>query len=282
VHRVPGGKGLNVARAAHLLGADVAAVAVLGGPSGAWIAGELKRIRLPLCAVAGETPTRTCVSIADGGATMTELYEPATPVTGAEWSDLERQLAASLADKAGWLTISGSLPVGSPRGAMGSLIGIARRHNRKVAVDVEGETLVDALEAGPDLVKVNAAEAVSALGSAAGAGPGTLAELLAERTRIGAVVTAGIAGAHGHSHDHGPRYIRSAHRGAYPVGSGDCMLAALVTWLDRGANLSDALVTAGAVATANALKPGAACFDQQDVKLASATLEVGVALTGSN
>lgn len=282
MHRVPGGKGLNVARAAHLLGADVAAVAVLGGPSGAWIAGELKRIRLPLCAVAGETPTRTCVSIADGGATMTELYEPATPVTGAEWSDLERQLAASLADKAGWLTISGSLPVGSPRGAMGSLIGIARRHNRKVAVDVEGETLVDALEAGPDLVKVNAAEAVSALGSAAGAGPGTLAELLAERTRIGAVVTAGIAGAHGHSHDHGPRYIRSAHRGAYPVGSGDCMLAALVTWLDRGANLSDALVTAGAVATANALKPGAACFDQQDVKLASATLEVGVALTGSN
>lgn len=282
MHRVPGGKGLNVARAAHLLGADVAAVAVLGGPSGAWIAGELERIRLPLCAVAGETPTRTCVSIADGGATMTELYESATPVTGAEWSELERQLAASLADKAGWLTISGSLPVGSPPGAMGSLIGIARRHNRKVAVDVEGETLVDALEAGPDLVKVNAAEAVSALGSAAGAGPGTLAELLAERTRIGAVVTAGIAGAHGHAHDHGTRYIRSAHRGAYPVGSGDCMLAALVTWLDRGANLSDALVTAGAVATANALTPGAACFDQQDVEVASATLEVGEALTGDN
>ncbi len=38
---VPGGKGLNAARAAAALGGDVTAVAILGGRSGDWIADRL-------------------------------------------------------------------------------------------------------------------------------------------------------------------------------------------------------------------------------------------------
>ena len=102
VHRVAGGKGLNVARAAHRVEADAAAVAVLGASSGAWIAEELARIGLPLYRVEGAEPTRTCLSIADEGRhTMTEIYEPATPVTCAEWSALESAVAGAIAGRPG-------------------------------------------------------------------------------------------------------------------------------------------------------------------------------------
>ena len=40
--RLAGGNGLNVARAAQALGADVAAVAIVGGPNGRWIASSLE------------------------------------------------------------------------------------------------------------------------------------------------------------------------------------------------------------------------------------------------
>jgi 1-phosphofructokinase family hexose kinase len=274
VHRVPGGKGLNVARAAHALGADIAAVAVIGGATGTWIADELARIGLPLAAVAGAATTRTCVSIADGGITMTEIYEPATPVSGAEWLALERRLDSTLARRPGWLTISGSLPPGAEPGAVGRLIDIARKHRRKVAVDIEGAALFNALDTGVDLLKVNVHEASSTLGTTDEAAPDRLAEVLAERTTFGAVVTAGVAGAYGHCHQHGPRFVRSARQGPYPVGSGDCMLAALVAGLDRGASLSETLPTATATATANALTPGPACFDLADVALLEADAEV--------
>lgn len=53
--QVPGGKGLNVARAAATLGADVHVVALLGGHAGRWIADE---IGLPLTAVWTTAETR--------------------------------------------------------------------------------------------------------------------------------------------------------------------------------------------------------------------------------
>ncbi|MGH8938099.1 MAG: 1-phosphofructokinase family hexose kinase [Actinomycetes bacterium] len=275
VHRVAGGKGLNVARAAHRVEADVAAVAVLGASSGAWIAEELARIGLPLYLVDGAEPTRTCVSIADEGRhTMTEIYEHARPVTHAVWSAFESAVSRAVADRPGWLTISGSIPGGAPEGALSTLIGLAHQANRRVAVDLGGQALSDALEAEPDLVKVNAEEATETLGADPATAPAELARILAGHARAGAIVTAGVDGAHGVSNRGGVRHVRSAQRGPYPVGSGDSMLAALVAGLDDGQNLLAALVTASAVATANALVPGAACFDRADVIRVLAQIEV--------
>lgn len=276
VHRVAGGKGLNVARAAHRIGADVAAVAVLGAGSGAWIAAELARIGLSVYCVDGAEPTRTCVSIADAGRhTMTEIYEDASPVTCVEWSALESAVGEAAASRPGWLTISGSIPAGAPDGAIRRLIDLAHEANRRVAVDLRDRALRDAFEAQPDLVKVNAEEAADALGADPEVTPAELARLLAGRSRSGAVVTAGVDGAYGMSNSAGARHVRSARRGPYPVGSGDCMLAALVAGMDAGQDLTDALVSASAVATANALTPGAACFDPADVITVWGQIEAG-------
>ncbi|MGH3756437.1 1-phosphofructokinase family hexose kinase [Actinophytocola sp.] len=240
VHRVAGGKGLNAARAAHLLGADVAAVAILGTSNGTWFADELARVGLPLYRVDGGEPTRTCVSIADENKhTMTEIYEHPGRVTDDEWSALGSAVAAAVADRPGWLTISGSLPRGAPEGALSALVGLARQANCWVAVDLHGDALSEALTGEPDLVKVNAEEAAEMLRAGPEATPLGLAKLLAGRARSGAVVTAGVDGAYGVSDSGSTRHVRSATLGTYPVGSGDCLLGGLVAGLDDGRDLLD-------------------------------------------
>jgi len=279
VHRVSGGKGLNCARAALRLGADVTAVALLGGDGGRWIEADVARLGLPLVVVPVAAPTRTCVSVADPDReTMTEIYEPAGPVTAAEWERFADAVGAAVAGRPGWVTLSGSLPHGTPDGAVAHLVGAVHAAGRSFAVDVHGAALREALAAGVDVVKVNTAEAAEALD----VGPtidtrtdtSALARALAGRTRVGAVVTAGVDGAVAVLPDGASRWARSARRGPFPVGSGDCFLAGLVSGLDRGLPLLDCLPVATAVATANALSPAPACFADGDLRAALADLEI--------
>src|ERR1700757_239135 len=74
--QVPGGKGLNVARAAAALGADVVVTGVLGGPAGRWIETELKSQRIAGRFVWTGGQTRSALSVADRETgSLTEFYE---------------------------------------------------------------------------------------------------------------------------------------------------------------------------------------------------------------
>ena len=74
---VPGGKGLNAARAAAALGGDVTAVAIVGGRSGDWIVDRLAALALDVRAIRVAGETRTCISILDrSSGALTEVYEP--------------------------------------------------------------------------------------------------------------------------------------------------------------------------------------------------------------
>ena len=114
---VAGGKGLNAARSAAALGAEVIAVAPLGGHGGRWIAAELERAGIEVRAVPVRAEPRVCVSVAgdgdDGG--LTEFYEPAPAMTEEEWFALELAVT-TVAEDVGWVTLSGSLPPGAPGG----------------------------------------------------------------------------------------------------------------------------------------------------------------------
>ena len=271
VHRVAGGKGLNCARAAHRLGADVAAVALLGGDVGRWIAADLARLGLPLVVAEVAAPTRTCVSVADPGQdTMTEIYEPAAAVTAPEWERFADAVRVAVRVRPGWVTLSGSLPPGTPDTGVADLARTVHAAGARLAVDVHGAALRQALAAGVDVVKVNAVEAAEALGEALD--PLASARALATHTCSGAVVTAGVRGAVAVGPDGDQRWARSDRRGPYPVGSGDCFLAGLVVELDAGRTLLDGLAAATAVATANALSPAPACFRDEDLRAARADL----------
>ena len=274
VHRVAGGKALNAARAAAALGARVSAVAVLGGGAGQDVADGARADGVDVHVVPGE-PTRSCVSVfsrADGR--LTEIYERAVPVpagTAAAALDAAVELAGA---RPGWWFVSGGLPDSAPSGLLADVVRRLHDAGVRVAVDSHGAALRGAVGAGPDLVKVNRAEALELVGGggvggdAAGGGDDgaepSVPELLAavhSRTRGLVVITDGAAGAWATDGDRVLRARLAGHTGGFPVGSGDSFLGGLLVALDGGADLAEALALATATGTANAQVPGAAILD---------------------
>jgi 1-phosphofructokinase family hexose kinase len=243
--QVAGGKGLNVARAAAALGAEVQAAALLGGHSGRWIAEQLEQEGVALEAVWKEGETRTSMSVAGSGAGLTEFYEHGPAVTAGDW----RRFAGAverLAAAARWMTLSGSLPPGSPADGYEALIPHAT-------------TAFDSREAGidacPQVVKLNEVEA-----DAAG-DPIAAARRLQSRSKGAVVVTMGAAGAVMLTPGGDALEGRVDVTGAYPVGSGDAFLAGLVVSLGDGAGWDDALALALGAGAANAEVAGAGRLD---------------------
>ncbi|WP_328618353.1 1-phosphofructokinase family hexose kinase [Amycolatopsis sp. NBC_00355] len=155
VHRVrevrsrAGGKGINVARVLHALGADVRAVATAGGATGSAVAADLGAAGVPaeLVPIAGETRRTTTVLGDDGSVTL--LNEPGPALSAAEWrllADAVRRHAPEV------LVCSGSLPPGAPSGAYASLL------TGTSVLDTSGAALLAGLAARPAVVKPNAEE----------------------------------------------------------------------------------------------------------------------------
>ncbi len=252
--QVPGGKGLNVARAATALGGEIQAAALLGGHAGSWIADQLEAEGVPLRATWAAAETRSSLSVAGAVEGLTEFYEHGQPVTDGEWTEFAR-LVADLAAGAAWMTLSGSLPVGAPADGYVRMTGLTR-----VAFD----TREAGLDGSPDVVKLNAVEAAHATSTDASDRAGAIAAAAAlhERTGGAAVVTRGEDGAVMVTPDGGRLEGRVGARGPYPVGSGDAFLAGLVVALDGGAGWPEALRAALGAGAANAERPGAGRLDR--------------------
>ena len=277
--QVPGGKGLNAARAAHALGARATAVALFRGHTGRWLEEMLTAEGVPVRTVWTHGENRASLSVADretGG--LTEFYEHGADVPSSAWAEVLHAVESSWKPD-GWLTISGSTPVGVPDSGYRDLVRDARVEGVRVALDAEGERLRLALEAHPDVVKVNAAEAGGLLGvptsrrSDALSAAGKLRDMAGGDGHAG-LVTRGaegvvLAAPDGSLFD-GRLYVR----GRYPVGSGDAFLAGLVTALDRGEDWEAALRLGLGAATANAEMPGAGKLDPARAAALAAQAEV--------
>jgi fructose-1-phosphate kinase PfkB-like protein len=242
VHRVAGGKAVNMARAATTIGGSATVITVLGGSSGQLIEAELLRAGVRLLRVPGTQETRTCVSVfSRASGLLTEIYEQPTPLSGAEWRGILEALSDVLAERPAWVSVSGGVPSSLPSDALGRLVTLAHQAGARIAIDSHGAALSGVLDDHPDLVKVNRAEA---------------AELLD-----------GKDGSVGLDDEGAFRASTDGLDGGYPVGSGDSYLAGLVTALDRGQSLEEAMRVATACGAANALQPGAAVFDAEAVEL---------------
>jgi 1-phosphofructokinase family hexose kinase len=264
--QVAGGKGFNVARAARALGADVCTVALLRGHSGRWLQEYLSAEGVEGEFVWTHGENRSSLSVADREtAGLTEFYEHGAVAPEASWVELTHA-AASLFTPGAWLTISGSMPRGAPTDGYRELIAEARAAGVRVALDSEGERLSTALEAGPEVVKLNVSEAAELLGVPTARRDDSLAAASKIRDMAGGdghagLVTRGSQGVMLAAPDgtlyEGELYVR----GRYPVGSGDSFLAGLVTALDGGRGWEDALRLALGAGAANAELPGAAKLD---------------------
>jgi 1-phosphofructokinase family hexose kinase len=260
--QVPGGKGVNVARAARALGGDVRAAALLRGHAGRWIAEALAAEGVVCDAVWTHGENRSSLSVADRETgSLTEFYESGSEVPLAAWVELV-DLTVERLGAGATLTISGSFPPGLPVSGYRDLISEARGMGSQTALDADGDRLRSALDASPEIVKVNATEASALLGvptarrNEALAAAQKLREMSGGEGHTG-IVTRGADGVVVATPDgdllEGLLYVR----GRYPVGSGDAFLAGLTVGLERGEDWPGALRLALGAATANAELPGA-------------------------
>ena len=162
---VPGGKGLNAARAAATLGGSVTVVGIVAGRAGEWIVDGLATLGIEARMARGPGETRTCVSILDrADGRLTEVYPRGPEVESATWAAFESVVRAELAHGVAVMALSGSLPPGAPSDGYARIARMAADQVPAVPVlaDTAGDALAALLEERPALVKVNAGEAADA------------------------------------------------------------------------------------------------------------------------
>src|SRR4051794_25119338 len=109
----PGGKGLNVARAARELGIAARLVAFVPGHTGRAAAAMIAEEGVDLLAVCAPGEIRSTSVILEPGGRATVLNEPGPELGEGDWAAYEAALAPELAAHA-VLVCSGSLPPGAP------------------------------------------------------------------------------------------------------------------------------------------------------------------------
>jgi 1-phosphofructokinase family hexose kinase len=275
---VAGGKGMNVARAAHKLGQPLRLCALLGGRTGQQVAALAFEEGLKGRWSWHSGETRTCVLVVDPqGGDATVLNEQGPNVSANDWHNFVTTIGSLAAEAVTLATISGSLPPNVPPANMATLVQMLTDAGCRVIVDTSGGALEAALNARPFGLKVNAAELSAALGIAIDSREMALQALQELRSRgiaLG-VVSLGDAGALALG-DAGAYLVRPPRLEIVStVGSGDSLLAGLVTGLLRGDALDAALCLGVACGTADALTIGGGLLHLPDVERiqAAATIE---------
>jgi hexose kinase, 1-phosphofructokinase family len=257
-----GGKGLNAARGARLIGTEVIVTGFIGGFAGQFISSQVRAlgIRDEFIEVSGES--RTCINIIDDAGQSTELLEPGVTVGDREVGQLLDRFTA-LAGQVRAVTISGSAPAGCPPQTYARLVAIARAVGRPVVLDASGAALAAAIGARPDVVKPNRDE----LAAWSGRALDTTAALVAAARRMCAdgagcvVVSLGADGAVAVTAERAVQVRVEPVPAMNPVGCGDVLVGVLASGLAADGDPLAALPRAVAAATAAAAHPQTATFD---------------------
>jgi fructose-1-phosphate kinase PfkB-like protein len=148
----PGGKGLNVARAARALGHPAVLVSFLPGHTGRAAAALIAREGLELDGVACAGEMHNTAIVLERGGRTTVFDEPRPAIAAEDWDGFERALAARLGAH-GVLVCSGGFPPGSPADACERLTALARGAGLRCLVDAPPVTEPQALAAEAALVE---------------------------------------------------------------------------------------------------------------------------------
>jgi 1-phosphofructokinase family hexose kinase len=278
----PGGKGVNVARVARVLGFPAVLVALAPGRTGTAVVGLLGDEGLDVVPVETGGEVRAASVILEDGGRVTVLNEPGPAVTERGWEAYERAVEINMSGH-GFLVCIGSLPPGSPPDAYARLIRRARSRGVRALVDAADGQMAAALEARPHLATPNLSEAEGVLlGTEAhpvenGSSEvrtralDAASQLLVRGAGTG-VVTAGGAGL-AVATGSGRWWVGSPSVPVRnPIGAGDSLVAGLVGALEQGRDLDEALRTGMAAAAASVETDVAGIVDPNRVEALAAEL----------
>jgi 1-phosphofructokinase len=159
----PSGKGVNVALALRAHGRQALAVLPVGGPAGAHLVEMLNRAGLSYQPVPIAGEVRINISLIQPDGVVTKINERGPTLTAVEGQAL-LDAARTRAQPGAWLAGCGSLPGGLTDDYYARIVETGHRAGADVVIDTSGPPLVEALAAGPDLIKPNADELADAVG----------------------------------------------------------------------------------------------------------------------
>jgi tagatose 6-phosphate kinase len=271
----PGGKGINVARTLHALGADVLVLGLAGELTGQAVRSALAGTGVPgaFTEIAGET--RRTLAVVDRERGQTALFnEPGPRVSAAEYAAFLARYQAELAATTA-VVLTGSLPPGLQAGSYAELTEIAAGAGVPAVLDTEGEPLLRGLTASPAVVKPNLAELSGAVGrrltGADSTGRAAVAAAALELREAGAQAVVVSLGSRGLLAVTGDGVWQAVHPGAVaanPTGAGDAVVAGLAHRLVLGQSWAERLRHAVALGSAAAAAPVAGEFSQADYEQA--------------
>jgi len=168
---LPGGAGVDVARAIRLLEGEARLVLFAGGASGRVLLESLGSESLAAVAVPTGAPTRFGLYLLeDRGSEAPQeqrawrsLVEPTPEVSGAECRSLLEAVSAEL-EATEWLCLAGPAPGQAGGFLPAELVRRARAARVRVLLSATGPGLKEALGAGPELVRLSRAEAARTFG----------------------------------------------------------------------------------------------------------------------
>ena len=280
---VVGGKGNNVARALKRLGRSVRPVTFLGGPVGAFCTILMRRDDgLDPIVVPTAAPTRTILTVrADGDSPApTAFFDPDPSIVEEEADDLCKSVSDALnAGGVEALTLSGSSPSPATHGVYAKLVAIARAARVPTFLDTYGPALSSFDQLWPQVVQLNRKEVAAHLRTPSPSDDEVWA-LLEHWGSMGvmlSVVTNGpgrvLAVGDGTRMVATPPTIEPVN----PIGSGDSMLAGLVSGGLDELDFEATLRRGVACAVANALVWDAGGIDSATVKALEGKVRVEAA-----
>jgi tagatose 6-phosphate kinase len=270
VRAAPGGKGLNVARTLHALGAEVLLLGLAGGRSGDTVRSALEALAVPAVFTEIGADTRRTFAVVDTRRGDVALFnEPGPPVTAAEYARF-RAMYAEVLTGCSAVVLSGSLPEGLPAGTYADLITMAAAAGVPSLLDTSGAALRHGAAARPALVKPNLAELAAAVGRIVPltdpADPSAVIEAARELRRSGPEAVIVSLGEHGllAVTEAGSWLAAPEKVAGNPTGAGDAAVAGLAHGLALGSSWPELLRHAAALGSATAAAPAAGEFCHAD------------------
>lgn len=282
IHRVagaliiPGGKGVNVARALKTLGVEAVVAGFASGHNGRWIEEQLSAGGFSaLVTRHGAGESRVCFSVVDARGRSTDFNEegPSVPLP-AQRSFLKKLSAA--AKKFQVAAVCGRVSAGLEKGFYSRMTRRLKKAGCFVAYDTTGWALREGLAAGADAVKINRSEFEELSGTAfSRAGAARFFEKYSARGLKALIVTDGprpsvAVSQFGIWEIRPPRLKRLK----TPVGAGDSFMAGFICGFSRGLPFEASLRLAAGCAASDCLSLGAGIINRAEALVFSKQVRV--------
>jgi 1-phosphofructokinase/tagatose 6-phosphate kinase len=274
---MPGGKGVNVARALKTLGQPVIATGLAGGPTGTRIVEQLTQLSVlsDFVAIGEESRTNTAVIDPTTGE-QTEINERGPAVTEQEIESFVEKLLY-LAKGASVCVFAGTLPRQVDVDVYAGLIRDLRKLGVLTIVDTEGDPLRRAVRAEPDVISPNVLEGEELVGHEFNDEEDHIIAVremvhLGAREAIMTTPDGCFAHVHGDDHPHGSEalYRVTVPKGTVEpratVGSGDAFLAGFVAARYTGRSPAECLAYGVACGAESTQHLGAGLVDPGQVE----------------